>query len=293
MTLDQLRIFVAVASVEHITRGAEKLNLSQSAVSAAIRALEMRYGVDLFDRVGRSIVLNQAGRQFLIEARKVLASAAAAEAAIADLGSLRKGELSIMASNTIVSNWLPRRLAAYRGRYPGVRLLTSMGNTSDVTAAVKAGVVEIGLIEWPTEESGVAATHIDEDEMIVIVPSEHRWAAKEVQVQDLTETSWVLREQGSGTRRAFDTLLERYGTTRAAVEIALELPDNAAVVDAVRHGVGATLISRSAAEALIRSGAVVQAPLSTIPRPYFLIRNPERYHSGPARAFERMALNEC
>ena len=73
MTLDQLRIFVAVASVEHITRGAEKLNLSQSAVSAAIRALEMRYGVDLFDRVGRSIVLNQAGRQFLIEARKVLA----------------------------------------------------------------------------------------------------------------------------------------------------------------------------------------------------------------------------
>ena len=85
MTLEQLRIFVAVADRQHVTRAAEALNLTQSAVSSAVTALETRHGVKLFDRVGRNIVLNQAGETFLAEARAVLARAAAAEAALADL----------------------------------------------------------------------------------------------------------------------------------------------------------------------------------------------------------------
>jgi DNA-binding transcriptional LysR family regulator len=91
VTLEQLRIFVAVAEREHVTRAAAALNLTQSATSAAIQALERRYGARLFDRVGRGISLTETGRVFLEEARAVLARAAAAERALADLGDLRRG----------------------------------------------------------------------------------------------------------------------------------------------------------------------------------------------------------
>ena len=95
MTLEQLRIFVEVAALEHITRAAQRLNMTQSAVSAAISALENRHDIRLFDRVGRTIVLNQAGRSFLTEAHAVLNQARAAEAALNDLSGLMRGRLVV------------------------------------------------------------------------------------------------------------------------------------------------------------------------------------------------------
>ena len=89
MTLEQLRIFVAVAELEHVTRASERLNLTQSATSAAIAALEERYATRLFDRIGRNIRLTDAGRQFLPEARAVLSRAGAAEAALSDFAGLK------------------------------------------------------------------------------------------------------------------------------------------------------------------------------------------------------------
>ena len=147
MTLEQLRIFVAVAERQHITRAAESLNLTQSAVSSAVTTLEGRHGIALFDRVGRGIVLNQAGEAFLGEARAVLARVAAAEAALSDLSGLERGRLSIHASQTIASYWLPPRLAAFHSRYPGIVLDVAMGNTAQVARAVAEGAAELGLVE--------------------------------------------------------------------------------------------------------------------------------------------------
>ena len=113
MTLEQLRIFVAVAERQHVTRAAAELHLTQSAVPSAISALEPRHDVRLFDRVGRSIVLNPVGEAFLAEARAVLAQAQAAERALADFGGLRRGRLAVAASQTVASYWLPPRLAAF------------------------------------------------------------------------------------------------------------------------------------------------------------------------------------
>src|SRR6202007_3447135 len=95
MTLEQLRVFVAAAERQHVTRAAEALNLAQSAVSAAIAALEARHGAKLFHRVGRGIELTEAGALFLVEARAVLARAEAAERTAAELGNLRRGTLAV------------------------------------------------------------------------------------------------------------------------------------------------------------------------------------------------------
>lgn len=286
MTLEQLRIFMAVATLEHVTKAAQQLNMTQSAVSAAIAALESRHGVTLFDRVGRSIVLNPAGKRFVGQASAVLASARAAEAALADLSGLVHGELSIMASQTIAGHWLPARLAAFHRTFPGIRLEVSIGNTSRVNEAVAAGEVEIGLIEWPSPRAGVVMREVAEDEMIVVVAPGHPWASGGQPVHSLTETAWVLREPGSGTRLAFEEMVSGYGLSMGEIDIALTLPGNMAVISAVAAGLGATLVSSSAVAASLSAGLLVQAAVSPRPRPFFVLRHAERYRSRAADAFE-------
>src|SRR5271167_5216874 len=107
MTLEQLRIFIAVAERQHVTRAAEALTLAQSAASHAIAALEARHDTKLFDRVGRRIELTEAGQAFLTQARYVLAQVEHAEFVLNEFGSLKRGTLKVQASQTIASYWLP------------------------------------------------------------------------------------------------------------------------------------------------------------------------------------------
>ena len=118
MTLEQLRIFIAVAERENMTRAAEAVHITQSAVSGAIAALEAAHDVHLFHRVGRRIELTDAGRMFLGEARGILARVESARAALSDWAGLRRGRLVIAASQTIAAYWLPERLARFRGATP-------------------------------------------------------------------------------------------------------------------------------------------------------------------------------
>src|SRR5260370_6535269 len=112
MTSEQLRIFIAVAEKQHVTQAASELNLTQSATSAAIAALEARYGIKLFDRVGRGIVLTQTGRDFLNEARDVVARAKPAAQDLDDLTGVKRGSLHLAASQTVANYWLTPRIEA-------------------------------------------------------------------------------------------------------------------------------------------------------------------------------------
>src|SRR5882757_2909925 len=136
MTLEQLRIFVEVAERQHLTQAAAGLYLTPSAVSSAIRALEDRYGVPLFNRVGRRIETTEAGRAFLVEAEITLASAAAAEMMLSEMGGLKRGSLRLQASQTIASYWLPPLLVAFQGRHPAIQIELTVGNTQSVAEAV-------------------------------------------------------------------------------------------------------------------------------------------------------------
>ena len=147
MTLDQLRVFVAVAERQHMTRAAEALGLTQSAVSAAVAALEAQHGIALFHRVGRGITLTDAGRAFVDEARGVLSRATAAELALSEFASLARGRLAVAASKTIASYWLPAHLVAFHRRFPGIAIEVSVGNSAEVAAAMLAGAAELGFVE--------------------------------------------------------------------------------------------------------------------------------------------------
>src|ERR1700754_4680793 len=160
MTLEQLRIFVAVAEREHVTRAAEALGIVQSAASAAIAALENEHDVQLFHRVGRRIEVTEAGRIFLTEARAVLARAQAAELALSELGGLKRGTLAIHASQTLGTYWLPARLARYRKAHPAIDVKLAIGNTAQVAAAVLAGTAELGFVEGEVDESALSVKSI-------------------------------------------------------------------------------------------------------------------------------------
>lgn len=290
MTLEQLRIFVAVAERQHVTQAARMLNLTQSAVSGAVAALETRHGVHLFDRVGRGVVLNETGRAFLAEARAVLARAAAAEAALEDMAALRRGRLAIHASQTIASYWLPARLVAFHAAHPAVDLDVAVGNTREVADAVLNGAAELGFVEGLLDEPALSRQVVGEDELAVLVAPGHPWTSrKALKVADLAGSPWVLRETGSGTRSTLEALLTTNGIDLAALDVTMSLPSNEAVLAAAQAGAGAAALSRNVAEAAIAAGRLVEAPIRLPARTFHLLRHKERYRSRAGDAFVAVA----
>ena len=289
MTLEQLRVFVCVAECEHMTRAAQTLNLTQSATSAAIAALEERHGVKLFDRIGRRIALTGAGRAFLGEARAILARAATAEQRLADLAGLNTGELVLAASQTIGSYWLPPRIAQFRATYPGLTIKLRIGNTQKVAALASAGDVDLAFAEGEVSDPALAVSPIGGDELVIVAAPKARGLLDGLDAGRLTAAPWVAREKGSGTRSAFEAALTAFGVDVAKRHSVLELPSNEAIRVAVEAGAGLAIMSRLVVGASIKAGSLIASPLALPRRCFFLLRHKERYESQAARAFVRAA----
>jgi len=286
MTLEQLRIFTAVAERLHFTQAAQALGLTQSAVSAAIAALEAGTGVALFHRIGRRVELTAAGDVLLTEAREVLRSARQAETALAELSGLARGHLAVMGSQTIATYWLPPRLHRFREAHPGVDLALSIGNTTQVADAVLAGTVELGFVEGEVDLPALEGRAVDDDRMVLVLGGEHGWAAdRALGREELQRLPWVLREPGSGTRAACQALLTSRGLTLDDVTVALELPSNEAVRTAVEAGAGASVLSMLVVGTGLRAGTLKAAACALPGRRFTALRHRDRRLSSAARAF--------
>ncbi|TPG21701.1 LysR family transcriptional regulator [Sphingomonas koreensis] len=287
MTLEQLRIFVSVAEREHMTRAAESLNITQSAVSAAIKTLEQRHNVALFHRIGRRIELTDAGRVFLAEARAVLGRAASAERALAEFGGLERGMLTLVASQTIAGYWLPPFLAAFRKEYPGIAVILSIGNSEQAAAQVRDGNAELGFVEGRIDDPQLARWTVGHDDLALVGTE----AATDTVDKDwLRSVAWVLREAGSGTLSTFEAALARLGLSLADLDVTLTLPSNEAVRSAVRAGAGYTVISTLVVEPLLRAGSLQRTDFALDPRPFYGLRHKERYRGKAGDAL--LALME-
>ena len=289
MTLEQLRIFIAVAERQHLTQAAGALALTPAAVSASIKGLEERYGVALFDRVGRRIELSAAGRAFLAEAKAALAMARNAERTLAELSGLQRGTLDIHASQTIASYWLPPLLVQFRQRYPNIQLSLTAGNTRSVAQAVLEGAADIGFIEGGIDEAELQVQTVGDDRMVVVVAPGHPWAGRrQPALADLVEGEWIMREQGSGTRSAFENAMEAAGVAAAQLKVVLELPSNEAVRAAVASGPYAAVMSALVVAEQLASGALREVKFAMPPRGFFLLRHRSRSQSAAAMALQQM-----
>ncbi|MDI7773874.1 LysR substrate-binding domain-containing protein [Asticcacaulis sp. EMRT-3] len=283
MTLEQLRIFVAVAEREHLTRASEALNLTQSAVSSAVAQLEAGFGVRLFDRIGRGIVLTEAGRLFLPEARAVLARAHEAEAVVRDVAGALRGSLRIAASQTVGNFWLPEKLARFSIAYPGLSLHVENSNTERAAAAVLSHAADIAVVEGAVDEPRLSVTELPGDTLLLVLPN--GWPPP-VSVDDWAALRFVVREAGSGTRHRLADHLAGMGLRlEAGGHIAFELPSNEAVRGAVEAGAGAALISGLVAQRAVRSGEVQGIDIGLPPRPFYALRLKERSVTRADAAF--------
>jgi DNA-binding transcriptional LysR family regulator len=289
VTLDQLRIFVAVAERQHVTHAAEALNLAQSAASHAIASLEDRHQTKLFNRIGRHIELTDAGQAFLKEARAVLTTVEAAELTLIEFSNLKRGVLSVQASQTIANYWLPRHLAAFRSAYPQIEIKANIGNTAQVAAAVENRETELGFVEATIHNELLTSMTVARDQIIVVTaPDNQMLKRKPITLKDLMELEWVLRERGSGTRSVFEDALMAFGLEASALRIVLELPSNEAVRSAAEAGLGAAVISASIAAPSLEAGLLQQIDVRLPEREFYVLTHRDRHHSRAAKAFLEM-----
>lgn len=281
MTLDQLRIFLAVAEREHVTRASQALNLTQSAVSAAISALEARHGVKLFDRIGRRIVLTDAGRNFVEAARAVLSRSALAERTLADLAGLKRGHLRIAASQTVANYWLPARLTRFHAAYPGIELRVQIGNSEAAATAVRTLTADLAVVEDEACDDTLSETVLARDAMQMVVPRDTNRGPIDAPLA----ARWVLREAGSGTRAVFDAWLSHQNLSVSDLIAPLILPSNEAVRAAVEAGAGASILSEMVVSRSIESGLIRALPVDLPHRHFRLLRHRERRLTGAEAAF--------
>ncbi len=219
ISIRQMEIFLEVAKVGHLTKVAEKLGLSQSAVSMSIKELENIIGYKLFDRINKKLALNEKGRAFADAIAPLVSKLEDIEEEFKN--DENSGELLIGVSTTIADYLIPPIICDYMKSYPNVKVKLKVGNTRDIVRMIEAGDVDIGFVEGNVDSTAIKQEIVGLDELIVVTGNEnYSDGEKEYFIDTLLEKPWILREEGSGTREVFLTHL---GDMAAQVNLFLEL----------------------------------------------------------------------
>ena len=276
-TLRQLEVFLATAHSENISRAAEQLAMSQSAASSALKDLENQFDIQLFDRVGKSLQLNELGRLLQPRAEELLERARELEVAMGHHS--QSGQLKVGATLT-VGNYLAIKLMALYMEEPGAQVSLEVANTATIVDKVRHFILDIGLIEGEINHPDLEVTRWLEDELAVFCSPAHPLAARgTLDDDDLQGATWIVRESGSGTRQTFDRamhgLLPKLNTL-------LELQHTEAIKHAVEAGMGIGCLSRiTLADDFARGNLVpLDVPGRSFHRYLYLIVHREKYRGA-------------
>ena len=282
ITLRQLEVFAEVLKCGSTTQASQMLSLSQSAVSAALTDLEGQLGVQLFDRVGKRLVINEHGRLLYPRALATLEQASEIE----QLFREDNGALRVYASSTVGNYILPEVVARYRRDFPSLPLELSVGNSQDVINAVSDFRVDIGLIEGPCHTAEIIAEPWLEDELVVFTAPGSPLLTGDVTLRQLAAAPWILRERGSGTREIVDYLLLAH---LPEFHLVMELGNSEAIKHAVRHGLGVSCLSRRVIAEQLESGTLVEVPVPLPPltRTLWRIHHRQKHISNALQRFLR------
>lgn len=301
MTLEQLRIFLAVAQHLHFTRAAEALYLSQPSVSAAIQNLEDTIGMPLFHRIGRRIEITQAGQLLQTEAQKILDQVALTQRGLQELHGLQRGELKLGASQTIGNYWLPGFISQFKSQYPGIQVHCLLGNTQEISLGTVAGKFDLGLVEGivPPSAAGCLDQHIvGGDRLQIVVGQNHPWFEQpQVSLQDLIEAAWVMREPESGIRAILEQSLCKWGIELASLNVILEMSSGEMIKAVVERGTGVTALSEWMVHKDVRFGILRSLEITDftrsqllppVTRSFKLLKHRERFQTRIAQCFEEL-----
>jgi LysR family transcriptional activator of glutamate synthase operon len=238
---DSLRTFIEVARLEHLGRASETLQQDPSTVSRKIARLEQEIGVPLFERIGRSIRLTQAGKRFVGRAERLLSDLREAVADAEGAVSAESGEVRVGFLHTVGARWLPERLAAFLRAHPGVRFILEEGTTAEVASGVLAGDFDVGILgPPPLNTPDLETVPLFRERVAVVVPLEHRLAGRtSVRLTDIADEPLILPRSRSGLRRVID---DAFASQGLAPRVAYEGDDFSIVQGLVEAGLGITLM---------------------------------------------------
>jgi LysR family transcriptional regulator, low CO2-responsive transcriptional regulator len=241
LTLHKLEIFNTVSMEGSFSRAAERLRLTQPAVSQHIRDLEEKLGKELFRRGNRGVRLTPAGELLLDYTRCILRMLAEAESAIASLGELSQGQITMGATPGVGVYLLPGWVQTFRERFPEVVVTLNTDTTAGISAGVLNGLLDVGLVEGELSLTPpLNSIALQEIELFVVVGSKHKWwNSSEVPLSDLDGQAFIARTQGSDTRAWTDQLFTRNGISP---RIVVEFDNPEAILQAVAAGAGISLL---------------------------------------------------
>ncbi|BDX20314.1 LysR family transcriptional regulator [Halopseudomonas aestusnigri] len=256
-TLRQLEVFLATAFHENLTRAAASLSMSQSAASSALKDLESQFDVQLFDRVGKRLQLNELGESIRPRAEALLEQARGLESALArhqELGHLRVG------ATLSIGNYLAVEIMArYMGEQAGARVELEVANTEAIVRKVANFELDLGLIEGESRHPDLEMIHWRDDELVVFCAPDHPLAGKPwLTDDDLLSAAWIVREPGSGTRQHFEWAM--HGLL-PELNIKLELQHTEAIKRAVEAGLGVGCLSEITLVDAFKRGRLVPLPV--------------------------------
>jgi DNA-binding transcriptional LysR family regulator len=288
MDLRRLEIFAKVAELASFSRAAEALSLTQPTVSEHVRSLEDELGVQLLDRLGRGAAPTRAGLLFLGYAQRLLALAREARQAIDQFQGRMSGELTVGGSTIPGEYVLPALIGQFKGKYPEISISLLIGDSRAVSEWVDEGRVEVGLVGARPTPRTLESRALASDDLVVIVPAGHAWWNRgTVTVADVLTEPIVLRERGSGSREALEHALADAGLDLTAFRVAGEMGSTQAVKQAVRAGVGISLISKRAVEDECRANLLrcLKVTDLDVSRSFYLVTHRDRSRSPLAAAF--------
>ncbi len=260
----RLHTFIQVAKSKNLTRAAERLNLTQPAVTQHIKLLEEHYGIKLIDTRGRQTTLTEAGKLLYQYALDAEAKEAVFERKLRNHAALVK-QYRIGATLTIGEYVLPAILGVHKRLRPTVDLVMQVHNTEGIIKKLRDGEIDFGIVEGPFDKSQYLHQKVGDDELVLAVPPESGFARREaVGMAEVLGGNLILREKGSGTRDVFEDKLAELGYNPSELNVYMEIGSIGAIKSLVEAGLGYTIISRAAISREVIAGSLVIAPLEGI-----------------------------
>ena len=290
MNYNHLMIFLAVAEEGGISRGAERLFISQPAVSKQLGLLEASLGLTLLERTPKGTVLTEAGRVLAGYARRLSGLESEAAAAMAEIRGVERGTLTLGASLTVGAYLLPPLLAAYARRYPHIVLSLQIANTETIQARLRDGALDLALTEGFADDPELTAHVFAHDALVAVAPPGHPLLTDApIPAARFASEPMILREPGSGTRAVVEQAFRERGLTLTP---RLSLGSTEAIKGAVAAGAGLALVSRLAVSLELETGRLALLSLSdlTLRRPLHRLARRGAPESRAAQAFRSLLV---
>jgi DNA-binding transcriptional LysR family regulator len=289
MDMKHLETFCKVAEVGSFSRAGEALYLTQPTVSGHIASLEQQVGLKLFDRLGRRIALTNGGQIFYRYAKEILRLRDEAINAIYEFSHLIKGRITIGGSTIPGDYFLPKVMGRFHREAPGISISLVIADSQEIIDMLLAGEIEVGVVGMRFDGERVDAYPLFHDRVIIIAAAQHPLAVKkEVSWEELRTAPLLIRERGSGTRKAFEKHAAAAGYRLDDFCIIGEVGSSTAVKEGVKAGIGLGIISDLAVRGEIEGGSIKEVMVQgqgALERDFFAVVPAGRDLSPPARRF--------